>query len=1015
MSNPNLARAVHTVLISAGTIGAAMQAVPVAAQEQLNEIVVTGSRIVRRDFSSSSPVTTFPAEQVVRNADVTLDTFLNTLPKVAPAGTTTSNNPGNGGQSNVDLGLGANRNLVLLDGRRAMPSASNLTVDVNTIPQAMIESIEIVTGGASAVYGADAVSGAVNFKLKRDFEGADVRYSFSNSTEEWDAQEYLVSAVLGGNFDDGRGNAMMGFDYSDREGMIKSQRDFAAVATSTTSYLPEGNYIPSGNGPTQAAVDTLFAGYDPAYAPGDAVPGTLGFNLDGTMYSRGFFNSPLDVVNFRYPIDLAVNTNLYPDFHSYNFDAVNILVLPMERRSFMGKLNYEFEGGVEVFGRIGWTEYDSTAALAPTPFPTVSTLAPGENSSTQASSPLVEPGGSTGANLVIPVTNPFIPADFAALLATRTGDNANLVGSGATEPFLVRQRSLSAGLRTSDYANTVVQYMIGAKGPLFGDNWGWEVSASEGFTEIDQTQGGNLNTTRLLELTSAADGGDSICAGGLNVFGRHEISPECVEYLEVSSTLTTDFEQRVIEGFVTGDLFDMPAGPMSIVVGVQGRYFEYELDPGPSAGPISGFNAQSPSSGKNSFEDIFFEGLVPITEGLEFNFGYRNSSSTFEDRIADTGEIDDSADAYFASLSWQALDSLRFRGGYQRAVRAPNFSELFDGGGSAPQYFDPCSVTTDARNGPDAAAMRQLCLDAGNNGGVSPANIDIFVQNPGGQMSITVAGNTALEAETADTYSLGLVFSSPWSGAMENFQASLDYSKIEIDNPILTPAPNVIVAACYNYYGTNPNFDPNDVNCAAIFRAGGDIFGLSNPLSASGLYPGVNGGKVAAEAIDLQINWGMPIATGDLRLNLLTSYNLSAETQEADNLPTLDYSGTVTFFGAGLGSSVPEIKANLSAVYTIGDFAFDARARWIDGMDNRAGVIFPGESSFTGVGSVAYFDLGASWRMGFIGQDSQIRIGVNNVADKQPPVYAPNVQSGTEPSLYDVVGRRIFGQIIVKF
>lgn len=1023
MANRNIARAVQTVLFSAAAVGAGLQSAPVAAQEQLQEIVVTGSRIVRRDFTSNSPITTFPAEQVVRNADITLDTFLNSLPQVSPAGTTTSNNPGNGGQSNVDLGLGANRNLVLLDGRRAMPSGSDLTVDINTIPQAMIESIEIVGGGASAVYGADAVAGAVNFKLKSNFEGIDIRAGLSNSTEEWDAQEWTLSAVIGGNFADGRGNAVFGFDYANREGMIKSQRPFAAQATSTTSFLPEGNYIPGSNGPSQAVLDTIFAGYVSGYVPGDARTTTLGFNLDGTLYSRGVFNSPLDVVNFRYPIDLAVATKYFPDFHSYNFDAVNILTLPLERRSFMTKMDYQFEGGVEVFGRVGWTEYNSAAALAPTPFPTVTTAAPGLNTSTQAQSSLVVPGKTVSNALIVPVTNPWIPADFATLLASRTGDNPSLVGSGATEPFTMRQRSISAGLRQSNYENTVVQYMVGAKGPIMGDNWRWELSYSEGFTEIDQVQSGNLDTNRLLELAAAADGGVSKCGPtGFNLFGRHPLSPQCVAYIELKTRMSTEFSQKVAEGFITGDLVDMPAGPLAVVLGVQGRYFQYDFS-GTGTAPISGFNAQTPSRGKNSFEDIFGEALIPIlkdapgAQSLELNLGYRLSNAKFEDQIAEISNPTDSSNAYFASLSWEPLDYLRVRGGYQRAVRAPNFSELFDGGGSAPQYFDPCSVTTNARTGSDAAAIRQLCRTAGGNGGLSAANIDIYVQTPGNQISISTAGNTALQPEEADTYSIGLVFSSPWGGAFENLQASLDYSKIKIKGPILAPSPNVIVASCYNYYGTNPTFDPNHPDCVPIIRFGGDIIFLSNPLdpTGTGLYPGVNGGGIKGDGLDLQVNWALPVGPGDLRLNLLWVHSLSAKAQDAVGLPWLDYSGTVTFFGAGLGSSSPEDKINLSAVYTIGDFAFDSRLRFISAMDNRASVIFPGETSFTGVPSVTYMDVGASYRLGFFGKDSQVRIGVNNVTDKQPPEYAPNVQSGTESSLYDIIGRRIFGQIIVKF
>ena len=511
-----------------GSVAALAQDQDAAAGEELTEVVVTGSRIVRQDFIANSPITTVSAEQLKQNADITLDTFLNTLPGVNPAGTTTSNNPPNNGQANINLrGLGANRNLVLIDGRRAMVSASDQTVDLNTIPSALIESIEVVTGGAGATYGADAVAGAVNLKLRRNFEGAEVNVGYSNSTEESDAQEYTVSAALGANFSDDRGNAIIGFEYGNREGMIKSQRAFSANATATTSFLPEGLYFPSGNNPTQAAVDGVFAGYG---VPAGAVPASsslIGFNLDGTLFSRGVFNSPLDVRNWRYPVDLSVNSALFPDVYSYNFDAVNILTLPLERRSMLAKLNYGWDNGVEVFSQFGYTQYDSAAALAPTPISTVITAAPGENRTAgEATSPLVAPGGRINSLLVIPVTNPFIPAGFRTLLASRTGDNTALAGSGATEPFLMRQRTLDAGLRQSDYQNTVVQYLLGVKGKL-SDTWRWEAYASEGRTEIAERQQGNIDTQRLLGLLAAADGGASVCAGGFNPFGRQPISDAC--------------------------------------------------------------------------------------------------------------------------------------------------------------------------------------------------------------------------------------------------------------------------------------------------------------------------------------------------------------------------------------------------------------------------------------------------------------------------------------------------------
>ncbi len=422
-------RLLASTMICGTALAAFATASPALAQEDTTEVeavVVTGSRIARQDYVANSPIATVTGEQIVANADVTLDTYLNTLPQVNPAGSTTSNNPGNGGQSNVDLrGFGANRNIVLVDGRRPMVSANNLTVDLNTIPQALIDSIEVITGGAGATYGADAIAGAVNLKLKKDFEGIDVRASYSNSTEYWDAEEYQFSAVLGGNFADGKGNAVIAFDRSYREGMIKSQRPFSQNATSTTSFLPEGALFWAGtNAPTLASLQGAVGS-----ANVTQTSGAYGFNLDGTMFYKGIFNSPFDVVNYKGPIDGTVNQTLYPDLYSYNFDFVNILVLPMDRYSFLSKINYELDSGVQFFSQVGWTEYNSVTALAPTPFPTVNTRNISTARPQDVVSSLVNPGQQVAQLLVIPVTNPFIPVDLLTVLNSRVGDDARLAGA----------------------------------------------------------------------------------------------------------------------------------------------------------------------------------------------------------------------------------------------------------------------------------------------------------------------------------------------------------------------------------------------------------------------------------------------------------------------------------------------------------------------------------------------------------------------------------------------------------
>jgi outer membrane receptor protein involved in Fe transport len=1033
INNPVRVTVRRALLVMAAASATGLGAGPALAQEaatsaaELEEVVVTGSRIVRQDYVANSPLTTVSEEALKQQADVTLDTFLNTLPQVSPAGSTASNNPPNAGQSNVDLrGLGANRNLVLVDGRRPMVSASDQTVDLNTIPQALIESIEIITGGAGAAYGADAIAGVVNIKTKRNFEGIDVRATYSNATEEWDSQDYGVAVTLGGNFAEGRGNAVVAFDYANREELVKGQREFAAVATSTTTAIPEGIYRQSTNGPSQAAVDALFARYN-AMGPVLAAEG-LGFNADGTLFSIGSFNTPRDALNYRYPIDLNVNTRFYPDFYSYNFDAINLLILPLERRSILGKVNFEFGNSVEAFAQFGWTDYESVTALAPTPVPSGQFKNPGNTGVTPRDTitSLIVAGMQASTGYIVPVTNPFVPADLRTLLASRTGDNTSLVGAGATEPFFIGYRTLNAGLRQSVYTNTVIQGLLGFKGDI-GEKWRWEAYASQGETEIDRKATGNINNQLFQNALEAADGGRAFCTGGVNPFGRGNLSGDCASKLSVTGQTRNDFKLQVVQGFVSGDVVEMPAGPLSVVLGAEYRGFRYEFDPGALNGPIAGFNTATPATGTNSFEDLFAEALIPLVKdaswakSLELTVGYRLSDSTYKDLVKKL-EGDSSDDAYKLELSWQPLENLRARASYQKSVRAPNFGELFDGGSTFPQFFDPCQIGSDARKGTasqNAAQLRALCIATG----LTTANADTFVPLPGGQLGLEYAGNTNLDPEEGETVTFGVVLTSPWEGAFEGLRASIDYWQIKLDGPIQEENVNLLLSDCYNYYGQNPTYDVNRFSCQAIrtVRAGtgGSLNNnfISDPRNpSSGVFANLNGESIETSGIDVAIDYALNVGPGKLFANLNLGYLIDYKAQDRSYLADIDYAGTIAFFGEGQssggGGSAPEWKGYLTLGYKFGAFGFDARGRYIDSMENRASVIWPGETSFKGVGSVTYWDFGANWN---ITEGTSLRIGVNNAFDKQPPTYAPNQQSGTDPSLYDVVGRRVFGQVIMKF
>jgi outer membrane receptor protein involved in Fe transport len=358
---------------------------------------------------------------------------------------------------------------------------------------------------------------------------------------------------------------------------------------------------------------------------------------------------------------------------------------------------------------------------------------------------------------------------------------------------------------------------------------------------------------------------------------------------------------------------------------------------------------------------------------------------------------------------------MRVRGSYQRSARAPNFGELFQGGGSFPQIFDPCSRTTAARNGANGAQLTQLCADTGTPG------VATFVGTPGTQAEIDISGNANLKPEKADTYTLGLVFGPPGESRWtERLRTSVDYWNIKVTDAILSPDPNVGIAACYNYHGTNASYDPNNIYCQGIGRGGGNIVQLSNALSDDGTFQSVNGGKIKTSGLDFQVDYGfdldwlgLPSNSGGFTANLLVSRLFEYKLTDTPGVPEIDYAGTVNYFGGGisLGQTLPKWKATLNTQWSLGKFAVAARTRFIDKMDNRASRQFVGEQ-FTGVGSVAYWDLAAAYK--FLDK-SELRIGVNNAFDKQPPTYDPNVQSGTDPSTYDVIGRVIFARVTMQF
>jgi outer membrane receptor protein involved in Fe transport len=981
MANRNVAHAVRVALITAGAASAGLYGATSAAQEQLEEIVVTGSRIVRQDYQSASPIVTVSADLFKQQNATTVEQVLNTLPQFVPSVTNTSNNPSNGGQANVELrGLGTTRTLVLMDGKRIVPSNSTGVVDLNIIPAALLENVEVITGGASAVYGSDAVAGVVNFRMNTRFEGIESEVSYGQTAEN-DGKEYTISVAGGTSFGEGRGHAMLGVSYSDREEVFQGDRKFSQVALGYdegsgefqplgSPTIPQGRYdAVSSNLPTQAAMDAIFG------AGNVGAGANLGFNPDGTVFSEvGPFNFTGDQNDPLQPVASP---------YTYNFAPPNYLQLPLERKTAFGRASIMATDQAELYVQGLWANYTVAQQLASTP----------------------------ATSLIVPVTNPFITPDLAQILASR---------ANPTAPFQMRKRMLESGGRVSDSTYTVYQITTGMKGDgIFNGNWNYDVYASFGQVDQEEKQLGNVSRSAFEELSFAADGGAALCGGsGMNPFGVESISPECAAYFTKSATNRTTVDQKIIEGTLSGPVYALPAGDLSVAVGAMYKQDDYKFladeslratstSPltGGTRADITGFNAQDNTIGGTDSTELYVEALVPIlrdapaAQSLDLTVGYRYADYSSAGGVS----------SYKSELSWQPIEVLRLRGSYQRAVRAPNISELF-----SPQNLnfpsiagvgDPCSADNILRSGADGilgtaddpsnrAQVESICVAQGIPAG-APLNAFVYSAS---QVEGLSGGNPDLQEETADTYSVGVVFQSNSDGLFSDFQVSLDYFDIQISDAISSVAAGTFIERCYKPE-FNPNYDPNNFYCGLFER---DVTGsITRALEAQ-----ANLAAIETSGLDIQIDWRFDLGPGRLALNWVAAYTDSWKQQNLPGEAFEEFAGTA---GDTVAAAFPEWKWTFGVGYQWQGLNTSLRWRFVDGMTDQNIEEFK-------LPSQDYFDLTASYAFeDGMAKGLTVRAGITNLTDEDPVIYPSYVQANTDPSQYDVLGRRYFLALNYKF
>jgi len=1006
-------RAVHLTLAAAAV--ATAYAPQAMAQEALGEeVIVTGTRIMRQDYVSTSPVVTLSSEVFEMSGEPQIEKILNELPQLVPSITTTSNNPSNGGQANINLrGLGTARTLVLLDGTRMQPSNVGGVIDLNTIPAALIDSVEILTGGASSVYGSDAIAGVVNFRMKRDFEGVQFGIQYG-VTEQEDGETVAADVTMGGNFADDRGNAVVALSYDDRKEVLAGARPFGEVSLSRiltpsgSGTVPDGSVSWGANAPTQAALDAVFAGY--GVAAGVVPPAaTIGINPNGTVFSFGRGTTAQPVANY---LGDTSDPGFNPLSYSYNFGPVNYLQLPLTRRQAAAFIRYDLvPDSVELYSRVTYTTYSADQQLAATPI-------------------------SSGLGTSVPVTNSQIPADLRTLLMNRGCSPTAPVVPGSPCPggtqnvaqrdanFTLGRRTVEVGARTQDNSYDVAQALIGVKGDLPND-WRWDVYGSWGHLQNVNIQGGNVSRSRMNSaLINPAFFASQGCTA-FNPFGVGNITPECAKAIAIRASNILETEQLNLEASLTGSLFDMPAGPLQFAVGA--AYLETKADFRPdeflASGDVVGFNAQQPVSGKIDVMEPFVEFAVPLLSEQPFanylglELGYRYSDYNL------AGEVD----TYKVALQWRPVESFQFRASYNRAIRAPGISELFlPQQENFPSYSDPCNITSSKRlgadgvvggtganaDGPDYVQVTALCQASGIPAGTLPTYIQTFPQ-----ARAFVGGNTELDPETADTYTLGVAWQSQaQSEWAQDLSISVDYYNYEIEEVISSLSVTSIIGRCFNDLGSNPTYDLNNQFCQ-LFTRDATTFRPDNVKTTT-----LNLAGREHEGVDLQVDWGIPLSAmgasesaGDLSFRLLWTHLLNKADQETSADLFYSYDGTIS---QTVGSANPTDKAVLTTTWKVGDFSVRYNLRFIDRMDvvnNDAAFSSPTIGVRPWVPSYVYHDLAARWEH----DKYSATLGVNNIADKDPPIYTTDAQAGiqsnTDPSTYDVLGRRYFLSLGVKF
>jgi outer membrane receptor protein involved in Fe transport len=1019
------------LFLGAATAAALSVTAPGFAQAA-ETVVVTGTRIQQQNVISASPVTSVGQAELKFEGATNVESLLNNLPATVADLTNQASN-GATGQATVDLrGLGASRTLVLVDGKRLMPSdPSNPVADLNQIPAALVDHIDVLTGGASAVYGSDAEAGVVNFIMRKDFEGIEFNGQVSiqqlnNSDSRWKNIQNLAgypqapenywggrtldsTVIFGVNTPDGKGNVTGYLGYRTIDPVTQSNTDYAAcsIAVKAAGLRCFG----SSNSNHWMSIDNIYASANyNFFQTGTGTKGSGAFtDWTGSTAQR------------------------------YNYGATNYIQRPDQR--YIGGFNghYQAASWADVYTSFMFSDDHTLAQIAPS----------GLFIGTGRFALPTAPAGSPPAYNEVNCDNPLMTAQENALLCGQT-PGSNLITSGAVVNALghayydgagnlypgqslsyIGRRDIEGGARVDDLRHTAYRFVLGTKGEI-GSGWAYDISGQYGITLYSENYQNEFSVQRVQNalqvdpLTGnckAYDLGIDTNCVPLDVFnGYGSITKAQLDYVTGQGFKTGYTEEYLVTGSVNGDLGQYGIKSPFAQDGVGTAFgFEYrkevmELQTSRDfqLNDLYGQGGATLPVPRSAFSVVegYGEMEVPLIQGktlaqdVSFNGGFRYSSYSTAGNTW----------TYKASLQWKPVEDVRFRSSYEHAVRAPNVLELY-----APanvvlfQGADPCNKATG------------VTLANCNAMGVSQS---LPLAAPSAQYNQQTQGNLGLKPEEANTYSAGFIVTPSF---LDGFNLSLDYYSIKVAHYINSVNANTTLAGCY---GENANATTKAITCPLVHRANGG----QGPVYGAGYVSAqtINTGFLRTSGVDVEANYfsslddlGLPAGWGSISANFVGTYMNELVTNPLPGLGSYDCAGK---FGVTCGTPSPQWRHKLRVTWDSpwsAQFSIMWRHLSSAALDlNSSNPLLNSACGASGapcpdkvdghLPAFDYFDIATSWE---VTKGLELRAGVNNIFGKNPPVVDANTYSvsgppygngNTYPGVYDSLGRTLYMAVTAK-